>query len=359
MFRKIVLFGIACCVLMMGAGAVIAQDEMESIASELSAPRHLFYGADGTLYIAEAGMGGELTAPNYNGSGEVSLGLTARVSTVSPDGEQGILFDELLSTTDAFGFSLAGVSAVHVDATSAWLVMGQGPQRDSLPTEISGYFSALVQVDLETMEVVHVVDLLAYEEENNPDATLEIASNPQDIAVAEDGTVYIVDASANAMYTWTADDGLTLFIVWEVDDTGAEPSPVPTSVEIAEDGSLYIGFLSGFPFLPGAASIEHWSAEGELIGIIEGLTLVTDIEIGQDGNLYAVQFADGFGDAGYNANTGSVVMISEDGVVTPVMEGLSFPYGIAQDADGNWVVSVNSGFSAPGSGAVIPVVSGM
>ncbi len=331
-----------------------AETEMEMsgevIATGLNAPRHVFYGGDGTLYIAEAGEGGEITAVNATGQGDVFVGFTARVSTVSPEGIQDFLIDGLFSLSDPFG-GLEGVSAVYVDDMYVWLVMGQGPTRDSLPE--GAYASALVQLDRETFAVVNVVDLLAFEETNNPDATADLASNPQDIAVAEDGTIYLVDASGNSLLRYTEDAGLELFASWAVSDT--EPSPVPTSVVIAPDGTFYVGFLSGFPFLAGSARIEHLSAEGELLDTIDGLTLVVDVEIGQDGNLYAVQFADGFGELGYNLASGSVIMIDADGNVTPILEGLNFPYGIAQAADASWVVTVNSAFSELGSGTVISI----
>jgi hypothetical protein len=111
--------------------------------------------------------------------------------------------------------------------------------------------------------------------------------------------------------------------------------------------------MTGFPFEAGTARIEVWSPEGELVQTFEGLTMVTDLLVAQDGTLYAVQLADGFGDQGFNADSGSVVIVSEDGI-EPVAEGLSFPYGLAQDADGNLAVSINA-MGAPGSGSVIPV----
>ncbi len=346
---------ITAVVLSLGIAVVGAQEDPEVIASGLNAPRHVFYGGDGTLYIAEAGAGGDMTGTSGMGGGSVSVGFTARVSTVSPEGEQGVLIDELFSTADDFG-SVEGVSAVYVDDAYAWLVMGIGTERETAPED--AIFSALVQVDLVTMDILNVIDLLAFEEANNPDNTQEIASNPQDIAVADDGTIYIIDASGNSLVR-IVDGVVELVHAWEVDDSGQTPSPVPTSLELADDGSIYVGFLSGFPFLPGAARIEQWSAEGELLNTIEGLTLVTDIAFGQDGNLYAVQFANGFGDMGYNAETGSVVMVADDGTITPVIEGLNFPYGIAQAADGSWAVTLSSAFSAPGSGEVIRIGGGM
>ncbi|MBC8170870.1 MAG: ScyD/ScyE family protein [Anaerolineae bacterium] len=335
--------------------AVQAQDEDVPVASGLNAPRHLTFGADGTLYIAEAGTGGDTKVPSPAGGGEVNFGETASISTVAPDGTQGIFMDGLLSVSDDFGQS-QGVNQAVVTDTTAWLVLGQGPTPENIPAD-AGVMTALVTIDLATGDTGNVIDLFAFEQENNPDGSADLASNPSEIGVTSDGTVLIVDASANALLSWTEADGLQLVHAWEVDETGATAAPVPSSLAIASDDSVYIGFLSGFPFAPGTAKIEHW-VEGELAETFEGLTLVTDVALDADGNLYAVQFADGFGETGFNPNTGSVVQVSAEGI-TPIMTGLNLPYGIAQNTAGEWFVSINSAFSAPGSGAVLKVREGV
>jgi sugar lactone lactonase YvrE len=140
-----------------------------------------------------------------------------------------------------------------------------------------------------------------------------------------------------------------VFASWSVDD-----NPVPTTVAVGPDGSVYVGFLTGFPFPSEASRIEVYSPEGELAQTFEGLTMVTDLLLGDDGTLYAVQMADSFGDQGFNPESGSVVAVSEDGIV-PVVEGLNFPYGLALTPDGGLVVSLNAAFGEPGTGMVIPL----
>jgi hypothetical protein len=49
-----------------------------------------------------------------------------------------------------------------------------------------------------------------------------------------------------------------------------------------------------------------------------------------------------------------VVTVSDDGIET-VAEGLNYPYGIARSPDGVLVVTVNSAFSDPDSGMVVPL----
>jgi hypothetical protein len=59
-------------------------------------------------------------------------------------------------------------------------------------------------------------------------------------------------------------------------------------------------------------------------------------------------------DTGYIPDSGRVLIVAEDGL-TPVMEGLRNPYGLAQAPDGSLVVSVVSAFNTAGGGMVIAV----
>ncbi len=82
-----------------------------------------------------------------------------------------------------------------------------------------------------------------------------------------------------------------------------------------------------------------------------GLTIMTDLEAGPDGNLYAVQFAV-FTDQGPTLNSGALVKVAEGEGSTPVVEGLSFPTSVDFNEAGDAYVTIN-GVGAPGSGAVV------
>jgi sugar lactone lactonase YvrE len=214
--------------------------------------------------------------------------------------------------------------------------------------------SALIEYKKEGMAMGAVIDLDAFEQENNPDQDAEVHSNPSDVAVGADGTVYITDASGNDLLTWTEADGLQLFASWPVVEGSAQS--VPTSVAIGPEGDIYVGFLGGFPFEAGGTRIEVYSADGALKTTYDGLTLVTDVLVGADGTVYAVQMASGFGDTGFIADSGSVVRVSADGLEA-VAEGLPFPYGLALSPDGNLVVSLHGTGGAPENGEVVVVAS--
>jgi hypothetical protein len=149
--------------------------------------------------------------------------------------------------------------------------------------------------------------------------------------------------------SWTAEAGVQLAQAWPFDGD----NPVPTSVEVDENGDIYVGFLTGFPWPQGGARIEHWSG-GELVETFSGLTMVTGLLMAQDGSLYAVEFTSNFDPASGYA-PGRVVKVDADGI-TPVLEGLTNPFGIAQAPDGTIVVSINStGNEAAGQVIAVPM----
>lgn len=343
MIRRLFLLGLVA--LTLGALPALAQDD-DAVATGLNGPRHLFYADDGTLYISEAGKGGDEAAEGPYG--EAKAGFTGQITSVSAEGEQAVVIPELWSLDAGFG-QIEGPTSVYVTEEGVWATLGIGPKDPGdKPVE------ALVEFDPATGEVIQSIDFRAWEAENNPDESPELVSNPSDIDVDADGKVYIADASGNSVLTWTEADGLQLFAAWPATDT--DPSAVPTSVSVGPDGDIYVGFLTGFPFPTGGSRIERYSPDGTLNTTYVGLTLVTDVLVTDDGTIYAVQFADGFGDEGYNAGSGSVVVVTEDGLQS-VVGSLNFPYGIAESPDGELVVSVDSYNAAPDSGRVISIGS--
>ena len=319
---------------------------LPSVATGLNNPRHIAFTSDGTLYIAEAGQGGDIEAQGP--FGPVKAGQTAQISAVAPDGTQSVVVPDLVSMDGGFG-QIEGPTSVLVTDDSYWISLGMGMDE---PLVDGALTMAIVELDKASGEVKQSIDMSAYEKANNPDGSQETVSNPAALALSADGTLYIADASGNTVFTWTPDVGLQLFASWPVTD--ADPQSVPTSLAVGPDGDVYIGFLSGFPFPPQGARIERYGADGTLEETYSGLTLVTDVLVTADGTLYAVELANGFGDSGYNANTGRVVKVV-NGDIGVVLDGLNYPYGIAQDPDGNLFVTVDSAFLAPDSGKVVPV----
>ncbi len=312
-----------------------AAQDAAPMAEGLFAPRHIAFAEDGTLYIAEAGAGGDIEAEGPFGT--AGAGATGAVTAVRPDGSTERVLHSLPSLNWGGG-EIVGTHALYPAEDAFWLLQGNGDRR-------TPYTYALVELDPETLRVRQTVDLYAFEVENNPDGEI-IDSNPVDLAVADDGTVYIADAGANAVLSWTEEDGVSLFATWS-------DNPVPTSVAVDPAGDVYIGFLTGFPFPSEGSRIEKYSADGELLETFSGLSAVVDLLVDGE-SLYAVEFGQ-FGDDGWLAQTGRIVTVSADGL-TIVAEGLTHPYGLAMSPDQQLYVVVESlPVQSPQSGRVIAV----
>lgn len=324
----------ALTALALGVGA--AAQDAGIVAEGLLAPRHIAYGADGTLWIAEAGSGGDVETPSPLGMG--MAGLTSRVTIVSPEGEQESLLGNLPSMDWGFN-EMVGVNAVlPVEDELLLMAVGNGGGEAT-----GGLMRGIYVWDIETFEQLSVFDTLAAETELNPDGEI-IDSNPMDIAVGTDGTIYVADAGANTVWQIAPDTTeLAVFATWT-------DNPVPTSVEVDTDGDIWIGFLSGFPHIEGSARVEHYSADGTLVETFEGFTAVVDLALGEDG-LYAVQYGI-YGDAGFAPSSGSVVTVTENGPA-PVLEGINFPFGLTLSPDGMWMVAYDTNYGqAPEMGRV-------
>lgn len=310
-----------------------AQDD-SVVADGLTNPRNISFDSEGNLYVAEAGSGGDL----LTSSGD-TFGATGQVTRIAPDGSSDVVIHGLIAYQ---GGDIRGAHAIQVTDDSYWLLLGQTSDF-SIP-----WAAALVELDRTTGRVKTFVDLLTLELEQDPDGNANEESNPVDFAVAADGTIYIANAGCNCLMAWSADAGLSAVAAWD----HATDNPVPTSVEIGPDGDIYVGFLTGFPFPEGGARIERWH-EGALAETYSGLTAVSGLLVTADGTIYASEY--GVFNQGWGP--GRVVMVTSDGV-TPLLEGLTQPFGLAQAPDGTIVVATGAN-SGAGAGQVVVVPSGM
>ncbi len=336
--KKLFVVGLLV-VLVLGVGsAAQAQSAPRVVLSGFDTPRGLCIADDGTLYVADAGRGGDVTVNGVFGAAQA--GGTAAVYAVAPDGTRSTVVYGLPSI-NANG-EVLGVHDVYAADGALWLLTGQ----NALPgpgTANNPFSYALVEVDAVTLRVKTFVDLYSFEVENNPDGEA-IDSNPVKMAASDDGTIYIADAGANAVLKWVRGEGLSVFATWS-------DNPVPTSVDVAADGSVFIGFLTGFPFPTEGARIEQYAPDGTLQATFTGLTTVVDVLVAADGTLYATQLAVFDPNAGWVPNSGSVVAVAADGL-TPIASELNFPYALGETLDGALLVTVNSVYAEPGTGGI-------
>src|SRR5690606_29149397 len=123
-----------------------------------------------------------------------------------------------------------GVNSVLVEPERIWLVLGQAPAIEG--ERVNG-----VLVLGSDLSEERFIDFAALEEANNPDNDFDVAANPIDIAVSEDGTYYVLDASANALYSLTADGEPEVLVSW------ADPT-VRSRIRLDSERDLHVSFLT-------------------------------------------------------------------------------------------------------------------
>jgi hypothetical protein len=351
------------------AGAV---SEPEVVAEGLDNPYKISFGPDGSLYVAEAGTGGDSTAcvtSPEDESLELCLGATGAVTRVDLDaGSQERVVDDLPSLAPEGGNGAVGPVDVEVgDGGQLFVTIGLGgslEDRDGLGAGAEA-LGTVVQVDPTdgTWEVF--ADLLAFEVANDPDADQPesegIDSNPFDLEPAADGWL-AVDAGGNDVLS-IADDGtveLVTVLPWGEAEAppflGAPPGtmlpvqPVPTAVSVGADRTL-VSQLTGFPFPVGGASIFEL-ADSELTAVEEGFTNVTDVTQDEAGNVYVLEYASNGLLSGEPVSR--VTQVRTDGTRKVLLQDeLQEANGIAIGPDGRLYVS--SGSQSAGEGEVIAV----
>lgn len=322
----------------------------EVVAEGLANPRGMAFGADGALYIAEAGVGGEgPCAPGPEGN-EECYGESGGVTRVA-DGSQERIIDGLASRAAEGGMNATGPNDVSVAGDALYVLIGYGGDPATRVDLGAGedQFGHLFRAEGDG--VVPVIDVAGYETENNPDA-MAIDANPFALELQADGTGAIVDAGMNALLLLDASGALsTLSVFPNVEATapdGAEipANAVPTGLATAPDGSYYVGTLTGFPFPPGGATVYGVAGGGsEPLVAYDGFTNIIDLALAPDGSLYVLEFIrDGMlsvDPANPATMEGQLTRIAPDGAREVVAsEGLIAPTGLAIAADGTPYVAV-------------------
>ena len=338
----------------------------EVVASGLDNPRHLVFGPDGALYIAEAGAAGDGPCVEGPEGDRECYGETSAITRVDvASGTQERIVEGVRSrAVEGTGENATGIhDLAFVDGTLyADVGLAADPAvRADVETDGLAQLDRLFTVDLETGELTEVADIGGYEASANPDGGI-VDSNPFGLEAMPDGGVAVADAGANALLAVTPDGEISTLAVFpdtmqEAPDGSEVPmQAVPNAVAVGPDGAFYVGQLTGFPFPPGGAKVFRVPAEGgEPEPFAESFTNIIDVAFGADGSLYVLEFNKG-GLLGIDPTDpttleGRLVRISPNGTQTDVGgPGLIAPTGLAVGPDGGIYVAYLG--VAPGAGTV-------
>jgi hypothetical protein len=328
-------------------------------------------GPDGTIYVVEAGSGGDqcFQGPKgprcVGGSGSIAAirdGQVDRVVTGLPSFDQG--------------GSVFGPEHAVLLADDAFLVTvglaADTDEREDVPAPYGDLMGTIVRVRAGGSAEVFA-DLGAFEHEHNPDSAdvnSSLESNPYGILLAPDGTLWATDAAGNDLLRVAADGTIETEAVFHVRmvpppiDRSATPDPsaapvlipmqsVPTGMAIGPDGALYVTQLTGVPYPVGGARVVRIvpGQPPQLDGF--GLTNAMDLAFGPDGTLYVVEFAVHGRTSG--DPTGAVVAIPPGGgpAVVIATEGIVHPGGITVDAAGT--IFITNSAEGPQGGELLAI----
>ncbi|MBR8838009.1 MAG: ScyD/ScyE family protein [Stigonema ocellatum SAG 48.90 = DSM 106950] len=356
------------------------------LADGLDNPKGLSFGPDGSLYVAEAGTGGDgACIPSPSGQDSLRYGTSGAVAKIE-NGTVKRVLTGLPSLAFADGTGAAGPHDIQFDTNGKpYVLMGLAAApalRDTTLGETD--LGKIVTADFSTNSWTSLADIANYELSNNFELSRgEVVSNP--LCFYVDGDKFIVvDAGANDLLSVNIDGGdvkiisaipkqtLTNPIFPYSDsenfDRGHVPPPsayrdtppselviqsVPTSVVKGPDGAYYVSEFTGFPFPEGGAKIYRIGSDNQLTVYADGFTQLIDLAFDAEGNLYALQHANQSGWKG--RLDGSLIKIATDGTRTTLIcgNGLESPAALTIGPDGAFYL-INRG-GCPGIGQVLRI----
>lgn len=337
-------------------GSAAAQSkpgDLTVIASGLDNPRGLAFGTGG-LYVAESGrgFGGPSTgpcAPNPVGGEPVCLGQTGSITRIGA-GTSTRVVTGLPSLATADGSTATGPADISLSGGRAFVAMGLGQDRATRDGDGALQLGAGAAADLGTLLQVNtgngtwsqVADLAAFEEQaGDPDGNGKLESNPNGVLAEKAGQI-VIDAAANTVLQVDNRGSVSLVAVMPpVVPPPAVPvvESVPVSAVRGPDGALYVGELTGVPFVPGSARV--WRiANGQAPQVYAtGFSMISDLAFGADGKLYVLEYsATGLQGIFSPDPPGRLVRVSEAGTAGDTLlsgaDGLSGPVGLTTGPDG-------------------------
>jgi hypothetical protein len=322
------------------------------VASGLTNPRGMTWGADGTLFVALAGNGGTnpavgefLPPPTGPAAGG---GPSAAVASIGPDGCPVAVATGLPSSLDQLG-SVVGVSDVAILGDQLYALVAGGGGSHGNPDEPAGLYR--IQAD-GSSELV--ADLQAWYKANPVAHPAEVEPDGQWYAMvaAPDGSaLWVVEANGGQVLTVTPDGTVN-----RVADL-SQGHPVPTGIALAPEGGVYVGYLTAIPFVDGTSRVDHVAPDGTVSTVWSGLTMVTGIAVAPDGTLYAAEMATGdpasMEEPPFQPFTGRVVRQTAADGLEEVATGLLFPVNLRFGPDGGLNVALPAVGANDGEGVIL------
>ncbi|MEH2036731.1 ScyD/ScyE family protein [Nostoc sp.] len=362
---------------------------LTTVVDGISNARGASFGPDGSLYVAEPGIGGNGNCQPSPSTlfQPICAGNTGSLVKVSPDGTKQHLLNNFQSLAEQpSGNQGAGIQDIQFDSKgNAYLLTGfagypgnrdlatlnLGSQSPLPPQQLATFppstpdkvlntplLAQLYQVDLNTGSLNSIFDFAKNEITKNPDKG-DVVTNPYDLAISGDNA-YVVDGGGNTAYKIKLDGSKSDAIAIPKNTISKSDLPpglqlppglleelpggkiaiqsVPTGGAIGPDGALYVGEYTGFPYPEGKSRIFRIGDDLKPEVFLDGFTHITDLTFDEKGDLLVLQFSDTSQLGGDITNLpGSLIQVAPDGTRTTLVaagQGLDSADGIDIGPDG-------------------------
>jgi DNA-binding beta-propeller fold protein YncE len=333
---------------------VVPTNNVHVYAEHLNNPRGLKFGPDGNLYVAEGGLGGNLSTAGQCDQVIFPVGpylgslTSGRISKIMADHTRITVTDQLPSSqaNEIIGGDVEGVADVEfVGNTLYALLAGAGCSHG-----VASVPNGIVKVnDNGTWSMI--ANLSAFQQ-SHP------VANPEPDDFEPDGTWYSMINVRGDLYALEPNHGELDRVTTAgdisrvVDISASQGHIVPTA--IAYHGNFFVGNLHPFPNTGGLSKILKITPAGTLKDWITDLNMVLGLVIDKNDRTYVLEMT--AGSPFPSPGLGRVLRIDPGGKRTVIASGLNLPTGMTMGPDGKLYVS-NWGFSpmAIGGGQVLQI----
>jgi hypothetical protein len=338
-------------------------------ASGLEGPRGLAFGSDGSLYIAEAGLGGKTSTVGTCQQtpapvGPYTGGLTARISKVDTKGDRTTVVSGLPSAVNAMASVLGVGDVAFLDGDLYAVLAGGGCSHGN-----TAFPNAVIKVNVKNGRWTNVANM-----------SQALVTYPAKFTSADDyepdGTWYGMISDDDVLYAVEPNHGQVFSVTPEgkvrqvIDISASQGHIVPTSI-VALDDVFYVGNLNLFPIdpqwakvmtiaknvyvpnpLPGFGAPFGGFGQWNIVSSKAGFTTIVSMKVGPDGLLYVLELSDAPGNP--TPGKGKVVRVKRSGDIEDVVTGLAVPTGMTFGPDGRLYVS-NLGAAGGAVGQILRI----